>query len=233
VAKANRFFSTIYGTAEAVPFQNQSFTTSYLAQREQTHGSPSSSWSHPFSQGVHGSSVGHHHRPADSARLESTVEWFHHRHLARDARENIVQEVRANQQDVLREVNALPAEEKHLDEILGWMDSTQHGHPVKPNWNFMWTTILPRDSAWSAASSTGAIAFMSYDEVKVYSKLYAMQNLYSMLVERNLAERHDLNVVLFGMEATGKLSEAEFEKEERSSCRRRLGAGRCWRSITL
>jgi UV DNA damage repair endonuclease len=76
----------------------------------------------------------------------------------------------------------------------------------------MWTTILPRDSAWSAASSTGAIAFMSYDEVKVYSKLYAMQNLYSMLVERNLAERHDLNVVLFGMEATGKLSEAEFEK---------------------
>ena len=144
--------------------------------------------------------------------LESTVEWFHHRHLARDARENIVQEVRANQQDVLREVNALPAEEKHLDEILGWMDSTQHGHPVRPNWNFMWTTILPRDSAWSAASSTGAIAFMSYDEVKVYSNLYAMQNLYSMLVERNLAERHDLNVVLFGMEATGKLSEAEFEK---------------------
>jgi hypothetical protein len=144
--------------------------------------------------------------------LESSVEWVHHRHLARDARENIFQEVRVNQQDVLRELNAMPAEEKHLDEMLSWMDSTQHGHPVSPNWNFMWTTILPRDSAWSAASSTGAIAFMSYDEVKVYSNLYMTQSFYATMVERNLAERHDLNVILFDMQATGKLSEAEFEK---------------------
>ena len=144
--------------------------------------------------------------------LESSAEWIHHRHLSRDAREDIVLEVRANQQDVLRELNALPAEEKRLDEILGWMDATNHGHPVNPDWKFMWTTILLRDSAWSAASSTGAIAFMSYGEVKGYSKLYAMQNLYGTMMERNLAERHDMNVFLEGMQASGKLSEAEFER---------------------
>ena len=147
--------------------------------------------------------------------LESSVEWLHHRHMAQDARENIQAEYRANRQDIARQLNALPGEQKHLEEILGWLSDAQNGHPRKPLGDFMWTGILLRDSAWNAASSTGAIAFMKYDEVKQYSQLYAIQKLYSSLMERNLNERHEMNVFLERMKAPGKLSDAEFENAKR------------------
>ena len=108
--------------------------------------------------------------------LESSVEWVHHRHLARDARENILKEVRANRQMVARQLSVLPAEEKRLDEILSGVDDVQHGRPTKPLADFMWTSILLQDSAWRTASSTGAVAFMSYDEVQRYSALMACSN---------------------------------------------------------
>jgi hypothetical protein len=143
--------------------------------------------------------------------LEATVEWVHHRHLARDARENIFQEFRANQKDVLRQLKALPAEDKHLDEILSMVNDAQHGRPHKPMEDFMWTGVLLRDSAWNAASSTGAIAFMDYDEVRRYSQVYALQKLYVSLMDRNLQERHQMNVFLARMATPGKLPDAEFE----------------------
>ena len=147
--------------------------------------------------------------------LESTAEWVHHRHLARDARENIFQEFRANQKDVLRQLKALPAEEKHLDELLALVDDAQHGRPHKPYEDFMWTGVLIRDSAWNAASSTGAIAFMNYDEVKRYSQIYDLQKLYISLMDRNLQDRHQMNVFFARMSASGKLSDAEFENGKR------------------
>jgi hypothetical protein len=147
--------------------------------------------------------------------LESAVEWVHHRHLAQDARENIREEFRANQQDLARQLNALPAEEKHLDDILKMVEDVQHGRPAKLIGEFQWTSILLHDSAWEAASSTGAIAFMNYDEVKRYSKLYAVQKVYSSILQRNFEDRHEMNVFLMHLETPGKLSDVEFEREKR------------------
>jgi hypothetical protein len=148
--------------------------------------------------------------------LESSVEWVHHRHLARDARENILQEVRANQQMVARQLSVLPAEEKRLDEILRGVDDVQHGRPRKPLGDFMWTSILLQDSAWRTASSTGAVAFMSYDEVQRYSVLYGVQQLNGSILDRNLADRHEMDVFIDRMQSPGKLSDAEFESGKRS-----------------
>ena len=143
--------------------------------------------------------------------LESTAEWVHHRHLAQDARENIFQEFRANQKDMLRQLKALPAEDKHLDEVLTLVDDAQHGRSHKPVEDYMWTGVLLRNSAWSAASSTGAIAFMDYSEVKRYSQIYDLQKIYISLMDRNLQDRHQMNVFLARMAAPGKLSDAEYE----------------------
>lgn len=147
--------------------------------------------------------------------LEGSVEWVHHRHLARDARENIFQEIRANQQDVQRQLNALPAEEKRLDEILSWADDVQHGRPHRPIGDFAWTSVLLSDSAWTATSTTGAIGFMDYDEVKRYSELYAIQKITASIFDSNLQGRHEMNVFLVRMEAPGKLSDAEYESGKR------------------
>jgi hypothetical protein len=156
--------------------------------------------------------------------LEASVEWLHHRHLARDARENIFQEMRANQQDAVRQLSALPAEEKRLDEILSLVDNAQHGRPEKPIGGFTWTSVLLRDSAWNAASSTGAIAFMDYGEVKGYSQLYAVQKLLNSFQDRYFEERHEMNVLLERMQKEGKLSDDEFESGKRAILSARLTA---------
>jgi len=143
--------------------------------------------------------------------LESSVEWLHHRHMAQDARENIFQEIAANKKDIARQLTALPAEQKRMEEILRWIDDAQKSHSVQPLEDFNWTSVLLRDSAWNATSSTGAIAFLKYDEVKRYSQLYAVQKLYGSVLERNLQERHEMNVFILRIEGGGKLSDAEFE----------------------
>ncbi|MGA2834627.1 MAG: hypothetical protein ABSE55_16285 [Terracidiphilus sp.] len=156
--------------------------------------------------------------------LEGSVEWLHHRHLARDARENIFQEIRANQGDALRQLNALPAEEKRLDEILSQAEDAQHGRTQKPIGGFTWTSVLLRDSAWKAASSTGAIAYMDYDEVKGYSQLYDVQKLLISFQERYFVERHEMNVLLEQMQVEGKISDAEFESGKRAILSAKLTA---------
>lgn len=144
--------------------------------------------------------------------LESTADWVHHRHLARDARENIVLEIRANRQDIARQLSALPAERKHLQELVDRTSDAQKGHPRKPIEDFNWTSVLLRDSAWNAASTTGAVAFMPYDEVKAYAELYALQKLATSVTQRSLDLRHEMNVFLERMSTGEKLSDAEFER---------------------
>jgi hypothetical protein len=147
--------------------------------------------------------------------LESSVEWLHHRHQARDARENIYQEIRVNQQDIARQLNALPGEETRLDQLLGLVDDLQNSRSQKTLGDFKWTAVILRDSAWNAASSTGAVAFMDYSEVKQYSQLYDMQKFYGSTMERNLEGRHELNVSLMRLLAPGKHTDAEFESVRR------------------
>lgn len=148
--------------------------------------------------------------------LEGTVEWVHHRHLAQDARENILAEIRSNQSNVLDHLQAMPEERKRLQAILDSVDDLQNKRPTKPLGVYNWTFNFPVESAWNATASSGAIAYMNYDEVKQYSRLYNFQKLYASYVEHYLQERHDMNVLLRRQQAQGKLSEAEFESGKRT-----------------
>jgi hypothetical protein len=148
--------------------------------------------------------------------LESTVEWFHHRHLVHDARENIRAEIRANEDNVLRHAAAMPLEEKRLQAILANVEEAERGRPQKALGAFNWTFNFPVDSAWNATSSSGAIAWMKYEEVKRYSRLYDFQRLYASYVEHYLEERHEMNILLARMNEGNKLPEAELENGKRT-----------------
>jgi hypothetical protein len=147
--------------------------------------------------------------------LEASVEWLHHRHLAREARENILQEMRDNCQGVNRHLNAIPPEINHLQEILTTVNEAQSGRPHQSVADFNWTTVLLYDSSWNAAGSTGATTFMNYAEVKRYSKIYAAQKLYSSLMDRNLEARQQMYIFLARMASGDKLSDSEYEGGKR------------------
>ena len=143
--------------------------------------------------------------------LEASVEWVHHRHLVQSARENISQEIHNNQQSLASELNALPVEEQQLKEILSVVSNTQYGRTTKPIGTLTWTVIRLNESAWNTTFSTGAIAYMDYDEVKRYSQLYALQQLYNSTMERNLESRGEMYAFLSRMEIPEKPPNAEFE----------------------
>jgi hypothetical protein len=148
--------------------------------------------------------------------LESSVEWVHHRHLARDARENIFQEMRDNRQSVLMHLNAIPGEVTHLNEVLAAVNSPKNGRSGEKVEEFNWTTPLLSDSSWAAASSTGATSYMDYAEVKRYSQVYATQNLYASTMDRNLEGRRQMFVFLSRIQAGGKLPDEEIESGKRT-----------------
>ena len=143
--------------------------------------------------------------------LEASVEWVHHRHQAQDARENILQEIRDNQKDVVEYLNTLPAQEKALEDNLGVVNDLQHGRPHKPLEVFSWSNMRFQDSAWNAASSSGAIGFMGYDEVKRYERLYNSQKIIGSFMERHLDDRIEVRIFLNHIQSKDKLSDAELE----------------------
>jgi hypothetical protein len=144
--------------------------------------------------------------------LEASVERIHHSHLVREARENISQEIRSNQQAVDLELNALPAEKKQFETILSTISDVQCGRASKPIGNFGWTLTRLSDSAWSTASSTGALGLMNYGEAQRYSQLYATQQIFNSTMEA----RGEMYAFLERMSAPDKPSNAEFEAGKRT-----------------
>ncbi|HNX49576.1 MAG TPA: hypothetical protein PLS53_07905 [Thermoanaerobaculaceae bacterium] len=144
--------------------------------------------------------------------LEGSVERLHHRHLVRSARETIALEIQANQQTVARELSALPTEERQLNEILAMISDVQYGRTSKPLAPPTWLVARLDESAWSTAFSTGAFAYMDYAEVKRYSRLYAMQQLYNTTGARSLESRGQMYAFLVRLGLPDKPSDAEFEQ---------------------
>jgi len=88
--------------------------------------------------------------------LEGCVEWQHHRHLVREARENIRSEMTDNQKTLRRDINA-------------------HGLNVTLSLN----NSAMQNASWNTARETGAFSYMSYPEVKKYAEVYRLQELFA------------------------------------------------------
>lgn len=148
--------------------------------------------------------------------LERSVEWFHYRHLVHEAKENISREILDNQHLLSIELGALPAEEKQLETILGVVDDRQHGRNPKHIPDYGWTHTVLEQSAWSTSMSTGATAHMGYDEVKRYSELYELQQMFNTASERYLSARGDMYAFLTRFDFQDKPADAEFENAKRA-----------------
>ena len=59
--------------------------------------------------------------------LEASVEWMHHRRLVHEARQNIAQEIRDNQQNLAKEMSSLPREEDQLEKLLKVISAEERG----------------------------------------------------------------------------------------------------------
>jgi hypothetical protein len=114
--------------------------------------------------------------------LEAGVEALHHRHIVNEAREQIREEIQANQKIVAGDRKDLDATAKILRKdlvVLARLKS--HSGPVNPS-DFKlnhWAWNGPLAAAWQTARDSGALALMPYDDAHDLSLVYGQQALVS------------------------------------------------------
>jgi hypothetical protein len=148
--------------------------------------------------------------------LEASVEWMHHRHLVREAKENIAQEIHDNAESLAKEMNSLPLEEKQLEKLLTVVSEEEKGGAATPDQHLVWSVARLNDSSWNTAFSTGAVGHMGYGEVRRYSQLYGLQQLFNSGMDHYLESRRDMYVFLTRVKLPNKLSATEFEDGKRA-----------------
>jgi hypothetical protein len=119
--------------------------------------------------------------------MQSGLEWRQHRELARIARENISVEMRENQAELGRSVEAIRHEQAELQQILDYLKRLRKDpHAREPDVDLNINVTNLNRSSWDTASATGALNYMSYHHVQAYEDTYALQDDVDKLQIRRL-----------------------------------------------
>ncbi len=114
-----------------------------------------------------------------AVQIESCVEWRHHVHLAEEARFSLRTEIEQNLKGLNEAQLGLKEWRKVIDDDLVAMQRIQD-HPNDPKAQHTSLTvnfggISLSDTAWKTAQSTGALAYMPYEEAERYATIYQAQ----------------------------------------------------------
>jgi hypothetical protein len=146
--------------------------------------------------------------------LEAFVEYMHHRHLVREARENIRQELQDNHEAAQKNLDYL---QKGIDQMRSNI-TTLHKMQKDPDsrgyslTNSMQFSSL-NDAAWRTARDTGALSYMPYSEVQRYADIYTLEDRVNKnAVAAGEHSYHSLAVMYMGYD---KLPDAEYINIER------------------
>jgi len=108
--------------------------------------------------------------------LEAGVDWLHHRHIVREARANIREEIESNHQNAQKDLTFI---QQDIDRIHSNIDAIHRLRADSKNFHGSLTYSMEFSSfdaaAWTTAQDTGALGFMPYREVQDDAGLYTEQ----------------------------------------------------------
>lgn len=120
--------------------------------------------------------------------LDGIVQWAHHRALVREARENITVEIEKNKEQIDAAMPEFKQRTDALNHVIAAMQQLQKTHQVAKGKQLFYT-MSNHDlysTAWQTAATSGAVTYMSYDELRRYTDVYVTQQTYSKLQEQAL-----------------------------------------------
>ncbi len=143
--------------------------------------------------------------------LEALVQYWHHRHIVAEARENIRQEIEENhkaaQKDVINVQTSINAVQANVKTLHMMMTRPKDFHGSLTN-TMSFDSF--HDAAWRTARDTGALSYMPYQEVQRYSDVYMLEQMVNQkaidTAERNFGAE---SPVYMGYEI-GSLPETEY-----------------------
>jgi len=109
--------------------------------------------------------------------LQAGVESLHHRHLVREARENLRLEIQINRKHYAENIQNLEKNRRLLAHDIDILRDLRSGKPVEKNalvWGWAWNGYI--DASWKTARDTGAVSYMSFDLINAYAEVYSQQD---------------------------------------------------------
>jgi len=115
-----------------------------------------------------------------ATQIESCMEWRHHVHVAEEARESLRAEIQKNLNDLKGLLPGLKKWRDQVDTDLALMERIQeHPEDMKnqhAKFAISFSAVTLSDTAWRTAQSTGALAYMPYEEAQRYTEIYQAQD---------------------------------------------------------
>lgn len=146
--------------------------------------------------------------------LEQTVEWYHHRELAAEARENILSEIRDNRKEIDSLLKTIKdARTNQLRSVRIIDDYLARGKSAGHDMNLAVGIAQIRDTAWTTAQTVGALNFMPYAEVQRFAAAYRLQEQFSRLQDRSVDSVVTAAAVFAENAGPDKLSHADLVME--------------------
>jgi hypothetical protein len=109
--------------------------------------------------------------------LQAGVESLHHRHLVREARDNLRLEMQINRKHFAENVQNLEKNRRQLAHDIDVLRDLRSGKPIEKNalaWGWDWNGFT--DASWKTARDTGAVSYMSFDLINAYANVYSQQD---------------------------------------------------------
>jgi hypothetical protein len=110
--------------------------------------------------------------------FEGVGSWREHRALVREARANILSEIRDNQKELASRLQKIPEERDALDAAITVAQRLIDTKKLEGQVQLGFVGADLRDASRSTAAATGAFGLMDYDEVKKYAIVYGHQEMF-------------------------------------------------------
>jgi hypothetical protein len=143
--------------------------------------------------------------------LDAAITWGHERAQVREARANLANEIGHNRETIDNALKELPGRRKGLETIIYAMRDMEAGKPGPQDLTYTFIGYDLYATAWQTAADSGATAHMDYDELKQYTELYNMQQIF-------------MNVQMDAFRATADISDVRWvlERDRKNVSKERL-----------
>lgn len=136
--------------------------------------------------------------------LEGCIEWKHHLDLVKEARANLLTEIRDNRAELEQSMSTMPQTEDRLHELLAQYEAAMDDKSGKvrriaADYSFDDADLV--SASWTTAQTTTALGYMPYSEVKRFAGVYDMQRTYLDLQKELILRTLDTSEVGSGRDA--------------------------------
>ena len=144
--------------------------------------------------------------------LEQTVEFFHHRHNAADARSNIQQETSSDLAILHFNLQSLAQGKQQLETSLDALNSNASDADVLTHLQYTWKLAKEPDAAWQAAKIDGSLALIPAAQIATASYFYDSNDNLTPTLFAYFADIDTAAAIVDHARATGTLTASERQQ---------------------